>query len=296
MPNAYAGFATNNNTKIIGSRPVAESCMDSTLKIRNNGLYVPNKKKKVFKENKPYIRRCVKPDTKIKGKTVEAALNKFSTVPGFVYTNKVFKSMGLFLINEKHKIVVSLLNRLPDADPVFVSMLKKKSYSHFTFNIHSEDVKDLISEIDEKVKNFEQWLDHRADELNDMVIKSEKWFKDKLVKESFYDLLGVEYNKPFKKFIYDLYSKKYSIAIEVDGSVHDTPEQRAKDMDKDRLTGAYGLHIVRVKAFDEESYKRAVTKIFGIIRANVRGGSKRYESRLDLPKYGKTILKKSDNT
>ena len=50
---------------------------------------------------------------------------------------------------------------------------------------------------------------------------------------------------PFGQFILDFYAADVKLAIEVDGSVHNTPDQQAYDRWRDDILRAQGLTVLR---------------------------------------------------
>ena len=51
---------------------------------------------------------------------------------------------------------------------------------------------------------------------------------------------------PWHNFILDFYCREHDLVIEVDGSIHSTPEQIAKDKFRDRLLTETGYTVCRV--------------------------------------------------
>lgn len=109
-------------------------------------------------------------------------------------------------------------------------------------------------------------IEKYSEKLNNNVPKSEVWFRERIEKEWFFNLLGLKYNYPFKRFIYDAYSSRYQIAIEIDGSIHDTFKQKKKDNIKNRFTAVYGLKMIRIVAYNNTSYLSSIKKIEDLLR------------------------------
>ena len=49
------------------------------------------------------------------------------------------------------------------------------------------------------------------------------------------------------RYIADFYCPKVKLAIELDGSIHDLPEQKAKDRKRDAIIRNHGVTIIRFK-------------------------------------------------
>jgi len=99
----------------------------------------------------------------------------------------------------------------------------------------------LIKDIDFHMSKGD-FIKRVSADLNNNLSKSEIWFRDKIKLEPFYNQLDFEFNKPmFGRFIYDLFSAKYRLCVEVDGSVHDLEEVKQKDNIKNNLTISKGF-------------------------------------------------------
>jgi very-short-patch-repair endonuclease len=107
-----------------------------------------------------------------------------------------------------------------------------------------------------KAKRREQ-LTKKASELENNLPKSEQWFRS-LYKKNMYD----KYNKVFNStYIPDVINKHYKYVIEIDGSIHDSDEQKAKDAKKDDYFLKRGYLVIRITAYDMVSFDAAMTKI-----------------------------------
>ncbi len=49
------------------------------------------------------------------------------------------------------------------------------------------------------------------------------------------------------KYILDFYSTELRLALEIDGDVHEVPEQKEKDKTKDKVLEGYNIHVLRIK-------------------------------------------------
>lgn len=123
-----------------------------------------------------------------------------------------------------------------------------------------------------KANNFrtlkkQKLLEKYAKELETYLPKSEIWFRDKYRNENiarthkgkrFKD----EYNKPYSAtYIPDIINEGYKYIIEIDGSVHDRPDIQLNDLKKDHFFIKRGFLVIRIKAYDEESYKTGMDKL-----------------------------------
>lgn len=124
----------------------------------------------------------------------------------------------------------------------------------------------LIKEI-KFVLDKPKFIEKCAERLNNNLPRSEEWLLDKISKEWFFKKLRFEHNVPmFGQYIYDLFSSKYRLCIEVDGKIHEEADQIEKDFKKDQGTISRGFHIIRIKAFDNMSYNSAVLLIEQVIK------------------------------
>lgn len=165
--------------------------------------------------------------------------------------------------SEKNKIVIKMISPNYKVNNSIVQSMKKLGWNvlFINFNNTEEDISKLCEQI-EFILSKKDYIETRAGELNDNLPKSERWFKAKIKQEWFYRKMGFEFNKPmFGTFIYDLYSENYRLCIEVDGSIHGTPTQEQKDLFKTNDTISKGFHIIRVQAYNDESYNKAVLLI-----------------------------------
>jgi len=105
----------------------------------------------------------------------------------------------------------------------------------------------------------QDWLKNRAEELNRNLPKSERWFLTQLKKFYLHKLNFIK-NFPLGDYIFDLKYKE--LLIEIDGSIHDLPNQK----EKDRIKSAYVKNnteftLIRVKAYDEGSLNDCIEKL-----------------------------------
>lgn len=93
-----------------------------------------------------------------------------------------------------------------------------------------------------------------ANELNEDLPASELWFQGLFKTTEFYK--HYKHNEPLGPYIPDLLNTRLKIVIEVDGSVHDSPDQKLIDAKKDLYYISKGYKTFRVKAFSIESYNK----------------------------------------
>lgn len=113
-----------------------------------------------------------------------------------------------------------------------------------------------------------KWTKNRATELRTFDLpKSERWF-NKMLDESGYNKIPLESNITFEDttLIPDYTCKKYKFVIEIDGSVHENKEQKERDRMKDSIYKKYRYRVIRIIAYDSESFKKGLGTIFNIIR------------------------------
>ena len=69
---------------------------------------------------------------------------------------------------------------------------------------------------------------------------------------------------PVGGFVLDFYCAEAHLAVEVDGGVHDLPEQRARDRDRQSLLEAWGIVFLRFPAWRVE---RELTEVLATLQA-----------------------------
>lgn len=100
-----------------------------------------------------------------------------------------------------------------------------------------------------KRKKKESKIEAFAKELEANLPKSEQWFRT-----LYTPLKWDEYNSPQGPFIADVINRRLMYIIEIDGSIHDLPEVKQKDMKKDEYFYLRGFKVFRIKAYSKESY------------------------------------------
>ena len=110
-------------------------------------------------------------------------------------------------------------------------------------------------------------IEHCAESLEANLPRSERWFRGLYLKEDIRrtfseDLFKDQFNRPFNsKYIPDVCNTGYKYIIEVDGSYHDRPDQRLKDIKRDYYFEKRGYLVIRVKHNDFASYADCVSKV-----------------------------------
>lgn len=130
--------------------------------------------------------------------------------------------------------------------------LKKNKYTNF---------KELTEDMNEMGLSHKTKLKKMGNFLNANCPKSEKWFRE-LYMAHFYSKMD-EFNKPFKsKYIPDVLNIVFNYVIEIDGSLHETPEQKEKDRIKDEFYKSHGYTVIRIQAYNNNSYIEAIKLLF----------------------------------
>lgn len=109
-----------------------------------------------------------------------------------------------------------------------------------------------------------------ADKLNENLPASEVWFQTKWatdIQQDKLDLYTDKFNEPLGSYIPDVINRGFKYIIEIDGSIHDTPEQQYKDRKKDAYYLRRGYQVFRIKAYCNISYSEALINI-SLLRAS----------------------------
>lgn len=171
------------------------------------------------------------------------------------------------LVIQKNKIAIKIM--YPNSKPVNTQALEKLGWRVLYVNFFDDagiSYTKLVGDI-KFILTKPVFIQECAIELNKDLPKSEVWFLEKIKKEWFWKKMRFEQNVPlFGNYIYDMFSSKYRLCIEVDGSIHALPEQQTKDNLKNQVTISKGFHIIRVEAFNEKSYAACVLLIEQVIK------------------------------
>lgn len=92
-------------------------------------------------------------------------------------------------------------------------------------------------------------LEGRARALRGRLPKSEAWFQDQWRRLGMADK-GDRFNVAFGFYIPDCINQKFKYVIEVDGDIHDRPEQKKHDRQRDKYFQQKGFTVFRLKAYD----------------------------------------------
>lgn len=81
--------------------------------------------------------------------------------------------------------------------------------------------------------------------------------------------LGVQFHRqvPVHEYILDFYCHELKLAIEVDGSSHDTPDQKEKDLIRDYDLEQLGIKVIRI---DDSDVKRNMDSVIRFLERIVR--------------------------
>lgn len=73
---------------------------------------------------------------------------------------------------------------------------------------------------------------------------------------------GVEFHRqvPIDYFIVDFYCHELQLAIEVDGRIHNTPQQKAKDIERQYKLEQLGVRFLRINDNDVKKNMNAVIR------------------------------------
>jgi very-short-patch-repair endonuclease len=87
-------------------------------------------------------------------------------------------------------------------------------------------------------------------------------------------MMGYTFNrqKPLHRYIVDFYCKPLKLVIEIDGTYHFEPEQRVKDVKRQKLLEEMGLNFLR---FSEQQVRKDMDLVLNAIRNYVAEFEKR---------------------
>lgn len=110
----------------------------------------------------------------------------------------------------------------------------------------------------EKRRARRSFLSNRAKELRLNTPRSELWFYKQF---QAFQIETDERNIPFAGYIPDIINKVYKYIIEVDGSIHLTPEQKLRDKLKDIKFSRHGYTVIRVIAYNKTSLEQCMQSV-----------------------------------
>lgn len=123
-----------------------------------------------------------------------------------------------------------------------------------------------------KKKKKPSRLEKYAARLNKNVPASEVWFRQ-LYKDHFSShkltIYKDQYNYVIGAYIVDMINIGYKYIVEIDGRSHEGEIPQWKDKVRDINLSKKGYTVIRIKAYDLESYKLALDKILNIRIMNV---------------------------
>ena len=118
-----------------------------------------------------------------------------------------------------------------------------------------------------KIFHYNPKLRQRARELRKNPTLAEKILWRKIRGKQ----LGYEFHRqvPISQFIVDFYCHEFSLAIEIDGSSHDSDHRRKKDLERQSVLESVGVSVLRFQDDDViRQLDAVVTKISKWIEEN----------------------------
>jgi very-short-patch-repair endonuclease len=84
----------------------------------------------------------------------------------------------------------------------------------------------------------------KAKELRRYETEAEKMLWAKLCRNQ---ILGLQFRRqhPINRFIVDFYCVKIKLVIEVDGNIHDIPENKMYDIGRSQILNDFGIRVIR---------------------------------------------------
>ncbi|MCE5347171.1 MAG: endonuclease domain-containing protein [Bacteroidales bacterium] len=106
----------------------------------------------------------------------------------------------------------------------------------------------------------------KAKELRKEETEAEKILWTRLNKNQ---MMGLQFRRqhPINKFIADFYCAKIKLIIEVDGSIHEIPENQAYDIGRSEILNDFGITVIR---FSNEQVINEIESTIKEIERNVR--------------------------
>lgn len=104
-------------------------------------------------------------------------------------------------------------------------------------------------------------LNRFAKQINSKNYNSDVWLKSNWVMQN-----GDELNSPELGYIPDLINRKYKYIIECDGSIHDRPDIKTKDLKKEVVFIEHKYTVFRVRYLDLNSLKDIQLQVLRIIK------------------------------
>ncbi|MEX0719090.1 MAG: DUF559 domain-containing protein [Balneolaceae bacterium] len=84
--------------------------------------------------------------------------------------------------------------------------------------------------------------------------------------------LGFQFHRqlPIDQFIVDFYCHELMLAIEVDGSSHDSPERQLKDKERQAILEGFGVHFIRIPNKEVKQNLDGVVKYISSIISKIQ--------------------------
>jgi very-short-patch-repair endonuclease len=111
--------------------------------------------------------------------------------------------------------------------------------------------------MNEHIVPYNPKLKMRARDLRNNMTKGEVILWQRLKKSQ---MMGYDFDrqKPIDQFIVDFYCKPLALVIEVDGSIHDSPEAKAYDQQRQACLEGLGIQFLRFKDSEVRENTNAV--------------------------------------
>ncbi len=104
-------------------------------------------------------------------------------------------------------------------------------------------------------KKQQQRLEKTSARLRENPPASEIWFHS-LYRA--YEHENDSFNTVRGPYIPDVQNQRYRYIIEIDGSYHDSPEQKLKDFKRNQWFQLRSWKVIRIKAYDENSFRMGI--------------------------------------
>ena len=111
--------------------------------------------------------------------------------------------------------------------------------------------------MEEHIVHYNPKLKARARQLRNQATQGEIILWQRLKKSQ---MMGYDFDrqKPIDQFIVDFYCKALALAIEVDGSVHDSEEAQAYDQERQARLEGLGIRFLRFNDTEVRTHPNAV--------------------------------------
>ena len=106
----------------------------------------------------------------------------------------------------------------------------------------------------------------KAKELRRYETDAEKMLWSKLCRNQ---MVGLQFRRqhPINKFIADFYCARLKLVIEVDGSIHELPENQAYDIGRSEILNDFGITVIR---FSNDQIINDISSVIQIIEKSVK--------------------------